>query len=256
MVAATTRASCGPPSRHACIQDAANDPCAELREPFVQVVEKQREEIARRAEIGATAGALIGGTVAASRRNRNLGTILAGTLIGAAAGAVAVAAIGCYVDLGKRAGTTGRLRNTVFDDARADARAGDQLVHGVARLNECRLRSLTEVAALVQPSPDNRELARARLAEIRRFAGLDTALIARVSQGLKERSAIHGSPLERSGAEDPEAYIAKAEAYRPRVRDTRTRCAARPGAEPIRIPNRNRRGETPVEALLFQAADP
>ncbi|NKN31694.1 YMGG-like glycine zipper-containing protein [Marichromatium bheemlicum] len=225
------------------------DPCATLREPFVEVREVQRREIAKWAAIGASAGAA--GGAAIDRNNR-----LRGLLIGALTGALAGATIGYYTDLQERAEGTSALRRAVFTDARGDRQRSDRLVGAVAKLNQCRMRSLKSIATAVRKGQISKDEARARLAAVKRATREDNQLIDSVSAGLTKRTNIYVNALQRSGAEDADAYIARAEAYRPVVRKPQF-AVSRPTAQvsSISLTRRDRRGENSVEGVAKNAAE-
>lgn len=188
---------------------SSSDSCSKLREPFVEVREKQRNQIVKWTAIGATAG------VAAAFASGD--TDKKKIILGAIGGGLVGAVTGYYKNLNNRASQTVELRNTIFTDAEADANGGDELVAGVSRLNACRMKSLDEIAVEVQSGAIGKGEARSRLALVKQRTQDDNKLIDSVSRGLAKRSSIYVSALQLSGAEDADKYIAEAEAYNPIV---------------------------------------
>lgn len=199
---------------------SAQDPCSQFREAFVQIKEAQQQQIKEWAAtgggIGAAGGVVAGAAVARKNNGNVLVGALVGGLIGVAAGALAGAALGYYNDLQKRKSSTSALRNAVFSDANSDARTGDRLLNAVVDLNTCRLKSIEQVAADIQRGA-LREEARARLAQIEAASDADNTLITSVTEGLDDRNKIYVNALAKSGAENPDAYIASVNTYEPVV---------------------------------------
>ena len=188
---------------------SASDPCSSSREPFVEVREKQRNQIVKWTAVGAWAGA----AAAIVRKDTDAKKVLGGAVAGGLIGAVS----GYYYNLNKRATQTEQLRKTVFADAEIDAVGGDKLVAGVSRLNACRMKSLDEIVAGVQSGQLSKSEARSRLDFVKRLTQGDNKLIESVSEGLAKRSSIYVSALQLSGADDAEKYIEDAKAYEPIV---------------------------------------
>lgn len=231
------------------ITNAVGDPCARLRQPFVDVRKEQRQTVAKWAALGTAAGVAAGAAI--DSRNR-----LRGALIGAVVGLASGATAGYYADLQKRAKTTESLRETVFSDAKGDVRSSDDLIQAVTRLNRCRLTSIQAVAADVQDKKISKEEAEKRLAEIKRATAEDNQLIASAAQGLEKRTNFYVNALKQSGAENPQAYIAEAAAYKPVVIKPKY-TVRRAGAKPqgVTIKQRSRRGETTVTSVAKNSSE-
>lgn len=197
---------------------SADDPCSTIREPFVQIKERQQEQIATWAAAGAAAGIAAGAAIGAASSNKKKGRgALIGALVGGLAGAFAGALAGYYANLQDRANSTSGLRNAVFNDAQADFRSADTLVNAVTDLNECRLRSVQNVGADYQQGTLSKEAAKTLLDQIRAATDADNELIASVVNGLERRNEIYVGALAKSGANDSEGYLSRVEDYQPTV---------------------------------------
>ena len=234
-------------SRERYITSVANDPCSKLRVPFVEVREAQRQQIAKWAAIGATAGAA--GGAAIDHKNR-----LRGALIGLVTGAVAGATIGYYKDLEQRSAGTAALRNAVFTDAKKDVASSDRLVRAVSELNRCRIKQLKDIAAGIQTGKISKDEAKVRIQAVKDATNEDNMLIKSVSTGLIERSEIYVNALKQSGATDADAYIASAKSYKPIVNKPKY-AVARGNIQPISVGQRNKKVETSVESSYKNAVE-
>lgn len=195
----------------------ANDPCSPIREPFVQIKERQQEQIGEWAKAGAAAGAVAGGAIGAAAGNRGLAGILVGALGGAIVGGIAGATMGYYANKQERGLQTVALRNAVFEDAAADVRTNDRLVVAVADLNACRLQAVQQVATDFQAGLVSRDQAQERLNVIKAAAAADNELIDSILEGLERRGDIYVDAVKKSGAQDADSYLKSVETYRPTV---------------------------------------
>ncbi|MDF2235870.1 hypothetical protein P2H44_25235 [Albimonas sp. CAU 1670] len=229
--------------------------CTQYRQPFVNVRLKQREEIrdwaATGAAAGALAGAAAGGAIGRAANNTAAG-VLIGLVGGVVAGAFAGATIGYYQDLEDRAGSTDGLRRVIDGDARADAEQGDLLSNALTELNACRLRAIEDVKTGIRAGKIGGESARAQLRAILEQTRTDDNLIASVTEGLQERADIYVSAARRSGADDVDAFVARAEAYEPVVQ--RPSYTART-VRGVTVQSRRTSGETGTEAVLKTNAE-
>lgn len=218
---------------------SGSDPCSASREPFVEVRERQREQIFKWTAAGAFAGAVA--VIKSGDADRN--KLILGTLAGGLAGAVT----GYYYNLNKRAATTKDLRRTIFTDAESDAKGGDKLVATVSRLNACRLKSLDDIVAAVQSGELGKDEARSRLAAVKKQTENDNKLIASVSKGLTKRSSVYVSALQLSGDDNVDRFIEEAEAYKPIVQKPRYAISRAPSSQTATV--------TFSEAPLIESQD-
>lgn len=199
---------------------SAQDECSQFREPFVQIKERQQQQIQEWATaggaVGAAGGAVAGAVIARNRGQNAIAGALIGALAGAAAGALAGAALGYYNNLQERKSTTASLRNAVYSDAKSDARTGDRLLDAVVDLNTCRLQSIERVAADVQRGAP-KEDARNQLAQIRAASDADNELINSVTSGIQERNKIYVNALSKSGADNADTFVASINTYEPEI---------------------------------------
>lgn len=198
---------------------SANDLCSPIREPFVQIKERQNQQIAAWTAAGAAAGLATGAAIgAASSNNRGRGALV-GALVGALTGALAGALTGYYSNLQERANSTSGLRNVVFKDAQADFKSADKLVNAVTELNECRLQSVQRIAVEFQQGRLSKNDAKAQLDQLRAAADADNDLVSSVVSGLEKRNSVYVGALDKAGAEDTEAYLTRINDYKPQIKD-------------------------------------
>jgi hypothetical protein len=194
----------------------ATDSCSSIREPYVQILERQQEQVAEWAAAGALTGAGAGAAIGAAA-DGSLAGVLIGLVGGAVAGAAAGAAMGYYANLEERGLQTGALRNAIMQDATQDVRTTDRLLVALQQLNACRLQAVQRVADDIQAGRIDKAEARARLNQIKANVASDNELVAEALDGLQERTGIYVDAMSRSGAENTDAYLASIEPYRPQI---------------------------------------
>jgi outer membrane lipoprotein SlyB len=198
---------------------AASDQCSPFREPFVQIREQQREQIARWAALGAVAGAGAGTVIGAANRDKlstgqRLALVIGSTLAGAALGAIA----GYYSDLQKRSGQTQGFQQAIYNDADAAASSTDRLTRAVADLNRCRLDSADQIAArYIGQGTAGREAALRELAQVRASIAADNELINSTLDGIGNTKDVYVGALKRDPVADGDRVLATTQTYRPRI---------------------------------------
>lgn len=190
---------------------ATQDECSQFRTPFTAISEERKQRVARFAQIGAGAGAIVGQQIA--RRNND--DELAGALIGLIAGATLGATAGYLDDLQRRSSTTEGLQRAVNGDASRDLRETDRLVSAMTSLNECRLRQIADVQASVRAGGD-REAAAATVRQIRQKVAVDNRVIEAVVGDLTQTRNLYIGALNQTGA-DTDGFVASIQQYQPQV---------------------------------------
>jgi len=210
----------------------ASDSCSNIREPFVQILERQQAQVSKWAAAGAAAGAATG-VAAGLAADQSLGGALIGLLGGAIMGGAAGAAMGYYANLEERGLQTSALRNAVYTDAGRDVRSSDRFVESVQKLNECRLLAVQQVAADIRSGAIDTATARIRLDRIKANVASDNELIDSALEGLDKRSAIYVDAMARAGVQNTEAFLASTKSYEPTVRAASYTVGRAPTAERV-----------------------
>lgn len=190
---------------------ATQDECSRFRTPFTAISTERDQRIARFAQIGAGAGAIVGQQIA----RRSDQDQLAGALIGLIAGAALGATAGYFNDLQRRASTTEGLQRAVNGDASRDLRETDRLVTAMTSLNACRLRQIAQVEASVRAGGD-RNSAAATLRQIRQKVAVDNRVIEAVVGDLTRTRNLYIGALNQTGA-DTDNFVASIRQYQPQV---------------------------------------
>jgi hypothetical protein len=222
-----------------------DDTCAEYRRPFVEIREQQRATIQKWSGIAAASGFAIGATAIES--NRLLGG-LGGALLGVFLGAAA----GYYFDLRERLEETDEMRAATDRDAQVVASEGDRLVSSISDLNRCRLVRIQAVEADIRADRVDAAEAKERLEAILRETRRDNRLIRSVTGGLRRQTGIFVFAAEQSGASDVNDFVARAEAYQPRV--VAPQYTAR-RVQPVSVVNRDRGGEDGISAAVKTSSE-